>query len=318
MTGRPSPLPRRFASGFRRLAATLLAALLALIGLSQPMSAQARPARPAAARTAPVRPALWKVSDKDTTIWLFGTIHALPKGLEWYKGPVAAAFEQSDALVTEIIEKSPEEMRPIVLAKAMLPEGQTLRGMLAPADRAAFEKALAGNALPVAAFDRYQPWYAAVALATLPLLSSGYDPANGVDAQLSDRALAAKRGREALETPEFQLGLFGSLPLDTQKKYLREVVDNLPKLKGELNRIIAAWKAGDAARLARLMNEDEDDPVLEQRLLIDRNRDWAQWIKARMDKPGRVFIAVGAGHLAGAGSVQDQLARLGLRATRVQ
>ena len=293
--------------------ARFVVTLLALLGLAQPLALQARPARPAI-----VQPALWKVTGKDATIWLFGTIHALPKGLAWYRGPVATAFEGSDTLVTEIIEKSPEEMRPIVVAKAMLPAGQSLRDMLTPADRAAFEKAVTGSAMPVAAFDRYQPWYAAVALATLPLLSSGYDPANGVDAQLSDRAAAAKRQHEALETPEFQLGLFGSLPIATQKKYLREVVDNLPKLKGELNGIIAAWKAGNAARLAKLMNEDEDDPVLEEKLLLGRNREWAKWIAARLDKPGKVFIAVGAGHLAGAGSVQDQLRKAGFTVTRVQ
>ena len=297
--------------------ARLLAAILALIGLCQPLSAEARAGRHGVA--APViRPALWKVQQGGTTIWLFGTVHALPKGLTWYKGPVAEAFEHADVLVTEIVEPGPEAMRPIVLAKAMLPEGQSLRDSLDPKDRGAFEKALLANALPVAAFDRYQPWYAAVALATLPLLSSGYDPASGVDAQLGDKATAAHRPHEALETPEFQLGLFGSLPAPVQKRYLREVVANLPKLQGELTRIIAAWQVGDAARLARLMNEDADDPVLKETLLVSRNKAWAQWIRARLGKPGNVFIAVGAGHLAGTDSVQDQLRALGINATRVQ
>jgi uncharacterized protein YbaP (TraB family) len=42
------------------------------------------------------------------------------------------------------------------------------------------------------------------------------------------------------------------------------------------------------------------------------------WIKQRLTKPGKVFIAVGAGHLAGRGSVQEQLAKQGITATRVQ
>ena len=307
---------------FRPLA-RLLAALFALLALAQPVVAEARSA------AAPVvRPALWKVSDGQTTVWLFGTIHALPKGLEWYRGPVAEAFEHADTLVTEIVEKSPAEMRPIVMAKAMLPEGQSLRAMFTPRERARFEKALAANAMPAAMFDRYQPWYAAVALATIPLMSSGYDPASGVDAVLGDKATALHRPHEALETPEYQLGLFGGLSMPVQKRYLREVVTNLPKLKSELTGIIAAWQVGNADKLARLMNADEDDPVLMQTLLIDRNKAWAKWIKARMDKPGQgktepgksesVFIAVGAGHLAGRGSVQDQLKALGITATRVQ
>ena len=31
-------------------------------------------------------PALWKVADKDTTIYLFGTVHALPKDVPWMRG----------------------------------------------------------------------------------------------------------------------------------------------------------------------------------------------------------------------------------------
>jgi uncharacterized protein YbaP (TraB family) len=53
-------------------------------------------------------------------------------------------------------------------------------------------------------------------------------------------------------------------------------------------------------------------------LITDRNVAWAKWVKARLDKPGTVFVAVGAGHLAGTGSVQDQLATAGVVSKRVQ
>ena len=81
-----------------------------------------------------------------------------------------------------------------------------------------------------------------------------------------------------------------------------------------------AWGKGDAAGLARMMNEDEgkDDPLLIQRLILDRNRGFAAWIRARLARPGTVFMAIGAGHLAGAGSVQDVLAHSGIRVERVQ
>ena len=304
-----------------RLLASLLAALALVAAAPSPAATQhhPRPQPPALmAAPAPVRPALWMVKDRDTTIYLFGTVHALPKGVAWYDGKPASAFESADTLVTEIIEKSPEEMRPVVKAKAMLPEGQSLRDLLSPAQRKAFEAALAANGLPAAAFDRYQPWYAAVALSTLPVLRGGYDPANGVDATLSDKARAAGRAHDALETAEYQLGLFASLPIAVQRRYLAEVVKNLPKVTDELGKIIAAWESGNAARLARLMNADEDDPSLRATLLINRNKAWARWIRARLAKPGTVFIAVGAGHLAGPGSVQDQLAKLGIKAARVQ
>jgi uncharacterized protein YbaP (TraB family) len=304
-----------------RILASLLAAL-ALAAAPQASAATQHHPRPQPvalkAAPAPVHPALWVVKDKDTTIYLFGTVHALPKGVAWYDGKPASAFESADTLVTEIIEKSPEEMRPVVKAKAMLPEGQSLRDLLSPAQRKAFEGALGANGLPVTAFDRFQPWYAAVALSTLPVLRGGYDPANGVDATLSDKAKADGRSHEALETAEYQLGLFASLPLAVQQRYLAEVVRNLPKVTDELGSIIKAWEMGNAPRLARLMNADEDDPRLRATLLINRNKAWARWIRARLAKPGTVFLAVGAGHLAGPGSVQDQLRKLGITATRVQ
>src|SRR3546814_9737167 len=54
-------------------------------------------------------PALWKLADEDTTIYLFGTVHALPDGVAWFRGPVADALTQSDEVVTEIIRS--EERR---------------------------------------------------------------------------------------------------------------------------------------------------------------------------------------------------------------
>jgi uncharacterized protein YbaP (TraB family) len=263
-------------------------------------------------------PALWQVQNGATTIYLFGTVHALPADVRWFDGPLATAFDRSDTLVTEIIEKSPEDMRRIVFAKAMLPEGQSLRAMLPPTTRHALEKALKTNGLPTATFDRFRPWYAAVALSTLPLMKSGFDPANGVDTHLSKRAADLGRTHDALETAEYQLGLFDTLPMAVQKRYLKEVAVGAPKITRELSAMIRAWKAGNANKLAQLMNADESDARLADVLLYNRNRAWSQWIKARLDKPGTVFIAVGAGHLAGKGSVQDELKKLGIAATRVQ
>ena len=69
------------------------------------------------------RPALWKVADEDTTIWLFGTIHALPPGVDWFDGTVREAFDGSQELVTEITDADPVEVQRLVLSRAMLPQG---------------------------------------------------------------------------------------------------------------------------------------------------------------------------------------------------
>lgn len=264
------------------------------------------------------RPALWKVADEDTTIWLFGTVHALPADVAWYRGEVAIAFEGSDQLVTEIDEVEPARMQAIVVDKAVLPRGESLREKLAPDQRARLEAALKTLDLPPAMMDRFEPWYAAIALATLPIQRSGYVGANGVEAVLAARARDLGTPRGALETPEYQLGLFDEMPDEVQKRYLMEIVTALPELSGLLGRIVEAWSAGDADKLAVLMHEQEDDPEVMEALMFKRNRAWADWIKDRLTQPGEVFLAVGAGHLAGPGSVQEELATRGVQTRRVQ
>lgn len=291
-------------------------AMLALLVMGFAAPAVAGPAPPIA------HPALWKVTGPNATIYLFGTIHLLPADIRWFDGQMAQAFAHSDTLVTEILEPTPDTMRPILAAKAMLPAGRTMPDLLTPAERQSLAAALVADHLPAAALDRFQPWYAAVALATAPLLQLGYDPANGVDNQLAQRAQTLGKPHEALETAEYQLGLFAALPPAVQKTYLLEVIKQLPQMKTELAEVIRAWQRGQAGALANLMNADDDDPQMMQVLLFDRNRNWAKWIQARLAKPARphetVFIAVGAGHLAGPGSVMAQLRKLGIGSTRVQ
>lgn len=276
---------------------------------------------PAFAETAaPERtaPALWKIADADTTIWLFGTVHALPEGVDWFGGPIKEAFDGSQELVTEIAAADPVEMQRLVLTHAKLPEGQSLRGMLGPQLKSAYEKEIGNLGLPPQVFDGYEPWYAAITLSTLPLIRSGYDSKHGVEHMLNVRAKALGRPHSGLETAAYQIGLFDSLPLDTQKRYFAEVVGELPTLTDQLGQIVNAWRTGDADGLAELMNATEDDPLLFEMLLIRRNKAWAEWVRQRLDRPGVVFMAVGAGHLAGPGSLQEQLAAQGIKTDRVR
>jgi len=297
---------------------SLLSAAAIAVSLMVAHPAQAEAPPPPATAGPGACPALWKVSDEDTTIWLFGTVHILPDGVTWYGGPVQTAFEAADSLVTEIVEPPADTMQALVMKKAAREDGQTLRASLSASEAARYEAAMTSVGLPVAALDPVDAWFAAVTLGTLPILKAGYSPENGVDKQIIAKANAKKIPHTGLETAEFQLGLFDSLTPDVQRAYLGEVMDQLPTVKEQLEGMVEAWKKGDAETLARLMNEDESAPQLMEVLLINRNRTWATWIKQRLAQPGDVFIAVGAGHLAGAGSVQDQLAAAGIASTRVQ
>jgi uncharacterized protein YbaP (TraB family) len=302
----------------------------AALGLLPHAPAQADPqrlptAQPAKAVAAPniARPALWKITRPGVTFYLFGTVHILPKGLDWYDGAVAQAFSSADTLVTEVIEGPPDQMQTMVAQRAIMPENTPMLATLSPKCRANVQAQAAQQGVTGPVLSRLKPWYLSNLLVVQGAIKAGYDPADGADGALTAKAKALGKRHEALETVEFQLDLFNTLPPAMQRQGLCGVARKLPTLGKELGDAVDAWKTGNPAKLDKLMNDPTDPPLLRQKLLLDRNRNWTQWVKARMAaadpaKPQVLFIAVGAGHLAGKGSLLDQLGAQGIAATRLQ
>jgi uncharacterized protein YbaP (TraB family) len=260
-------------------------------------------------------PALWQVADEDTTIYLFGTVHSLPKDTQWFDGRVERAFNAADELVTEIDLSDAAATGQSLAAAGMLPAEQNLRELMNAEDRMQYEEALVTLGLPVEALDRMEPWLAAMTLSLLPLARAGYQSESGVETALGNRAEGKKRG--GLESIEDQVALFDTLPLEAQLAYLDQTVEQVPRASTSLDAMVAEWLQGDADQLARLLNAEVTDPALYDRLLTQRNAHWAEWILRRLEEPGTVFVAVGAGHLAGRGSVQEQLRERGLKVQRI-
>ncbi|MEJ7934992.1 TraB/GumN family protein [Sphingobium sp. AN558] len=292
----------------------LVAGLLLLGGCTQERPVAVPP--PPAALGAP---ALWEVEDADTRIYLFGTVHVLKPDVHWFGGGVKRAFDRSDELVVEIIEpEDPGALAGLMAGKARAHDGVKLSDRLEPQARTKYQAAMSANGLPWQAFEGFAPWMAGMALSVAPLDRLGYEAELGADKILMANAKAQGKRIEALETVEQQLGFFASLPMDQQVRFLTSTVDGLGDMEAQFASLMRHWQRGEPDRLAKEMNESlEATPELAQLLLIGRNASWAKWIKARLDRPGTVFVAVGAGHLAGAGSVQDQLKALGIASARV-
>jgi len=134
-----------------------------------------------------------------------------------------------------------------------------------------------------------------------------------------ERTIGDHVKREALETVEFQFGIFDTLPPESQLEFLLEGASEVDNLASFLGQVVDKWAVGDVEGVAKFMNEAfESDPEMTEALLHARNRTWAEWIDTRLDEPGTIFMAVGAGHLAGENSVQDYLAERGITTARVQ
>lgn len=273
---------------------------------------------PAMAQTQDVDPALWVVRDKDTTIYLFGTVHVMKPGLGWYDEAVKTAFDASGELVLEMVEPPAAELAPLVMKMAVANDGRTLTAKLSEARRADLAKALAALGRPANALDRFEPWFASVMLSGMQLPKLGYDPALGADHVLTEEARKAGKKLVGFETTEEQLGLFDAAPEPQQIEYLGNLLDEIDRIGPMTAQIMALWSTGEPDRLGDALNvEMSKTPALAKRLLFDRNARWAEWLAERMKAPGTVFVAVGAGHLGGKGNVRDLLAAKGLKAKRV-
>jgi uncharacterized protein YbaP (TraB family) len=263
-------------------------------------------------------PALWVIRDEDTTIYLFGTVHILRPGMSWFDEAVKDSFDASDELVVEMIKPAPAAMVKIVNDLAIDKTGISLRDKLTAEDRAAYEAALTKLNLPVAAFDPLDPWFASVNLSLIPLMRNGYATDQGVEDELLAQAAARAITITGLETPEQQLGFFDNLPEDVQIRFLNFTVETIDEAADGMEQMVAEWANANVEELGELMNAGLEDRIIYETLLVNRNATWTEWISERMNRPGTVFIAVGAGHLAGESSVQAFLAKKGLVAERIE
>ncbi|PXW79437.1 hypothetical protein C7451_101505 [Blastomonas natatoria] len=307
-------------------AATLAVAAIVTIGFAgEPLLAQQPTTLAEALGPAPapakkdVNPAMWVVRDSDTTIYLFGTVHVLRPGLNWLKGDIKTAFDASDELILEVQEPSdPTAMQATVNRLATNPQGITLRSLLTPPVLTKYEKTLGTLNIPPVALDQFEPWYASVTLTTLPLMMQGYDLNSGAEKVLMTAAKAQNKSIGQLETVEQQLGIFDGLSTKEQVAFLDVTLDGVPEITTQIDALVDAWGKGDLVTLDKLMNEGmESYPGLYDALLTDRNANWVEWIKARMNRPGTVFMAVGAAHLVGKDSVQAQLGAQDIQSVQV-
>jgi uncharacterized protein len=262
-------------------------------------------------------PALWVIRDADTTIYLFGTVHVLTPGLRWFSGGLRSAFDESDQIVLEVVMPPKEEAAETV-KELGFGQDPPLSRLLPPDLYARFAAAVRPGGGPLKIADRMEPWLAALQLSSAAVESAGFRSDFGVEMTLVKEARLIGKPTVGLETLREQFGYFDRLSPSAQVALLARTLDNLPRTKASVEAATEAWSKGDADTLARLVNDEvKDNPELAATLLTERNRIWSEWIAKRMALPGTVFVAVGAGHLAGPESVQAMLAQRGLKVARV-
>jgi uncharacterized protein len=285
-----------------------------------PAPAPAPATAPAAVTALPdADPAIWVVKDPDTTIYLFGTFHALDGKSDWFNDEVKMAFDQSKEVVLELPPMEDKAaLQPVIMKYALDTSGKPLSEKLSPAAKEKYVKALGELGAPPTAFDKFRPFFAALTVIMVGAQKLGMTGEQGAEAILTKAAKESKKPISGLETVDFQMSLFANLSEADQIKMLEETLSELDKLGDVFAEMNKHWTSGDSEGMAKLMNDMNDEsPTMYKTLLTDRNANWAEWIDKRLDQPGVVFMGVGAGHLGGKDSVQDLLAKRGIKSSRL-
>ena len=290
---------------------------LALAGLL-PLAACAGAAEPA--RAEGKHPALWTLADSDTRIWLFGTIHLLPEGQGWRTPAFDAALAGADELVLEVADVDDMMASALAMQKLGVSAGlPPIAERVPEAKRAALRAMIAESGYPEKVYDGLETWAAALPLLGVTFQRLGLDPQLGVERQIGAPFRAAGKSVVGLETIEQQFGFFDTLSEGAQRALLLSVVEDSEETRAQFRAMLDAWASGDLAGIARTFDDETlMSPELREALMRRRNARWAEWLERRLDRPGTVFVAVGAGHLAGEQSVQAMLKKKGLKAKRVQ
>jgi len=232
---------------------------------------------------------------------------------------VKTAFDQAAEVVLELPPMEDKAaLQPVIMKYALDTSGKPLSEKLSPAAKEKYVKALGELGAPPTAFDKFRPFFAALTVIMAGAQKLGMTGEQGAEAILTKAAKDGKKPISGLETVDYQMSLFANLSEADQIKMLEETLSELDKLGDVFAEMNKHWTSGDSEGMAKLMNDMNDEsPAMYKALLTDRNANWAEWIDKRLDKPGVVFMGVGAGHLGGKDSVQDLLAKRGIKSARI-
>src|SRR5690606_4835297 len=168
----------RRAPGQGRADLAVIRRLLALAGaLWLAACGEAEPEWPAPS------PALWEISgDEGPQGWLFGTIHALPDGVEWRTSPLETAIGEADLLVVEIAGLGDREAAARAFSAVSRSPGlPPLLQRVSPGERAVLAAALDRAGLDEGDLASVESWAAALTIANATRVG---EAANGVDRAL--------------------------------------------------------------------------------------------------------------------------------------
>ncbi len=278
-------------------------------------------ATPGAAQDAPTA-CVWTLDGANgTTVYLAGSVHLLRAEDHPLPDIYQAAYEDSDRVYFEVdlAKMEAPEMQMKILQISTNPDGKTLADVLTAEtwqrlDAYMKKNGMSGNPM----LNRLTPGMIGITIAGMEAMKLGALPQHGVEKTFDGQARKDGKTVKALETVEFQIGLFNGFSQEEADRFIAMTLDDIEESPEKLGEMIDAWKKGDAESMDTMINDAfEKEDKLAKLLLYDRNANWIPAIEAELAREdGNTMFIVGAGHLVGEGSVIELLAKKGIKATQ--
>lgn len=263
---------------------------------------------------------LWRIDGNGLTMpsYLYGTIHLIDADDFYLPSGTLAAIDNSKKMVFEIDMNEMSDMGAMMglMNKAFMNDNKTLKDLISEEDYKLVDAHFSKLGLPLMMLERMKPMFLTV------FASGDMDPAGlqsgsmkSYEMEFLEMAKNSNMEVAGLETIEFQMSVFDSIPYDAQAEMLVETIKNGDTGSSEFDVMIQMYKDQDIDKMVSMISdEDEQLSEYEDVLLNKRNEAWISGMKAMMTEMP-TFFAVGAGHLAGERGVIKLLIKEGYQLT---
>jgi uncharacterized protein YbaP (TraB family) len=245
---------------------------------------------------------VWSVKGERNTVYLAGSVHALPKDHGEFPEQLERAYRAANVIVLEVDldDMNPLDAVKFISTNGTLPADKTLKDVVGAKPYERVTALAASLEVPETVIAKLEPWAAALILTQFALNKTGFDANLGIDMQITERARTDGKPLEGLETVIDQLSVFDNRGFEEQTRFLLDSADDAPKLREDLDKLITAWRAGDLRALEKeFRKERKKSPELYDALLGERNRRWLPKIEALLKDDRDVLVVVGALHFVG-------------------
>lgn len=293
---------------------------------SVPIPTGSAPSESAAPQEPGSRGYLWRVSGGANEGFLVGTIHVARPSMYPLDPDLEQAAADADYIGLELDLTKVDQLKLAaqVAEKALLTDGTTLKDHVSEEDYVKFKDAMKKSLGIVGAslFDKYEPWYAAMTLESLPAMK--YQQTDGIDIYLAKKAHDTGKTIIELESAEAQLSIFDKFPDELQKLYFHQTVQGADQAAAGYDQLLDMWTKGDPNVLERMHEEylEEGKEAMgdlfeeyDRALLAGRNEEMVRQIDDFLQNgaAGTYLFAVGSLHMVGEHGLVEALESKGYK-----